>query len=115
MTQNKPGMRKYTHLQLHGDVEAPAGHYTPLKEEKLEYQGRKILYIVGQAAIDSSCCGRAHYRYVIVPGYITKWQKETNEAGLPVTEVEPISDKASLKEIAAVIQATEHVFQIEFW
>jgi hypothetical protein len=108
-------MHKYTHLPLHKDVEALAGYYTPLKEGRLKYHGREVLYIVGQAAVDSSCCGAGNYRYVIVPGYIINWQKEKNEAGLPVTEVETISDKTSLEEMAAIIRDTEHISQVEFW
>jgi hypothetical protein len=108
-------MGKYTHLPLQKDVEALAGYYTPLKEARLQYQDREVLYIVGQAVIESSCCGTSNYQYVIVPGYIISWQKEKNEAGLPVTEVETISDKTSLREITAAIQDTEHIAQIEFW
>ena len=108
-------MKKYTHLPLNEDVEAPAGRYTPLKEARLNYRGREVLYVVGQAVVDSSCCGAADYRYVIVPGYIRNWQNLKNEAGLPVSEIEPLRDNGSQREIAGIIQEMEHVSRIEFW
>lgn len=108
-------MNKYTHLELNQDINALAGYYTPLKEVRLKYDGREVLYVVGQAVIDSSCCGTANYYYAVVPGYIINWQKEKNEAGLPVSEVEPVSDKAARDSIGKTIEEAEHVSQIEFW
>ena len=108
-------MDKYTHLELDKNIEAPAGHYTPLKEAILKYNDREVLYILSQAIVDSSCCGMANYRYAIVPGYIKKWQKESNEAGLPVTEVDPVTEPADREEIVRAIRNTENITQIEFW
>lgn len=108
-------MNKYTHLELNASIEALAGHYTPQKEVRLQYNGREVLYVVGQAVIDSSCCGQANYQYALVPGYITMWQPETNENGLPVSEVEPISDKTARDDLRKIIKETEQVFMFEFW
>ena len=45
--------RKYTHLEL--DKEVPAGissFYTPLKESRLKYNNREVLYVTGEAIIE---------------------------------------------------------------
>ncbi len=106
---------EYTHLELNRDIQALAGHYTPLKEVKLEYNNREVLYVVSHAVIDSSCCGVADYVYVLVPGYIINWQNEKSEKGLPVSEVEPVSDKVSKDSIRKIIEEAEHISRIEFW
>ena len=108
-------MNKYTHLVLNEDVKCIAGYYTPLKEVRLKHNNREALYVVGQAEIESSCCGIGSYGYVLVPGYIINWQNERNGNGLPISEVEPISDKASRNNIRRIIQEAEHISQVEFW
>jgi hypothetical protein len=92
-----------------------AGYYTPRKEARLEYNGREVLYVVGQAVIDSSCCGLGTWGYILVPGYIVNWHKRTNAEGLPVTEVEPIPDKQVQDSIRRIIAEAESIPQVEFW
>ena len=106
---------KYTHLELNRDIEALAGHYTPLKEARLAYNGREVLYIVSEAVIDAACCGAARYNAVRVPGYIIRWQGGTNKEGLQVSEVEPITDPQARDRIREIISETEPVKQTEFW
>ena len=107
---------QYTHLELNKDYPGGiAGYYTPEKEVRLKYNGREVLYVTGTAVIESSCCGSGSWAYVLVPGYIVNWQNETNEAGLPVSEVEPISDQETRNNIRNIIQSTETISQIEFW
>ena len=108
-------MKKYTHLELNRDIEALAGYYTPQKEVRLQYNGREVLYVISQAVVDASCCGSADFSCALVPGYIIRWQTETNKDGLPVSEVAPIADKATQDNIRKIIQETEPVSQIEFW
>ena len=108
-------MTKYTHLELNQDIRAVAGYYTPQKEVRLKYNSREVLYIVSQAVVDASCCGSADFSYALVPGYIIRWQTETNKDSLRVSEVEPITDKATQDNIRKIIQETEQVSQIEFW
>ena len=107
-------MSKYTHLGLDEDVKTIAGYYTPLKEIRLKYDSREVLYVVGEAVIESSCCGSGNWTYVLVPGYIVDWQNEKNENGLPVSEVERISDTKAQADIKKMIKEAEHISQIEF-
>ena len=106
---------KYTHQELNRDVYALAGFYTPEKEVRLKYDDREILYIIGQVVVDSSCCGTGSWKYVLVPGYVVKWQDGKNEADLPVSEVEPISDEAAQENIRQIIREAESISQIQFW
>ncbi len=75
---------EYTHTKLGEDVVCAAGYYTPLKEVRLKHNDREVLYVVGRAVMESSCCGFGSLTYISVPGYIVSWQEKTNEAGLPV-------------------------------
>jgi hypothetical protein len=106
---------KYTHLELDKNVTCVAGYYTPQKEVRLKYDDREVLYVIGRAVIESSCCGLGNWGYALVPGYIVSWQTRKNDAGLPVSEVEPISDEATKNNIRKIIKETENITQIELW
>lgn len=108
-------MADYTHLELNQHVDALAGYYTPLKEVRLDLSGREVLYMVGEAVVEASCCGFSNLAYVLVPGYIVKWQYKTNENGLPVSEVAPVTDNKEQDAIKKVIKETEQIAQIDFW
>jgi len=108
-------MTGYTHLELNRDIQAPAGYYTPQKEVRLKYNGREILYVLSHAMVDSSCCGKADYCQALVPGYIVSWRLEKNKEGLPVSEVEPITDDMTRDGIRKIIRDAEHISQTEFW
>jgi hypothetical protein len=107
---------KYTHLELGKDIEiAIAGYYTPEREVRLPYKGREVLYVVGKAVVESSCCGTGSWIYAIVPGFIINWQYTRNEKGLPVSEVEPISDEAAQEKIRKLIEKNESAVMVGFW
>ena len=108
-------MTKYNHLELNRDVPAPAGYYTPLKEVRLPYNGREVLYTLSHAAIETSCCGKSDFLSALVAGYITGWQVGKNKDGFPVSEVEPIRDEATRDAIRQIIQEKEHVTRTDFW
>jgi hypothetical protein len=116
---------RYTHQEIGKDVIfGIAGFYTPQQEVRLKYRGREVLYIIGQVVLESSCCGAGNesaccsmdnWTYAIVPGYIVNWQSTKNEDGLPVSEIEPVTDGKERKELTEIIQAKEGILPIEFW
>lgn len=108
-------MTKYTHLKLNNDILAPSGYYTPRKEVRLKYDGREVLYTVSQTVIECSCCGATSYNSALVPGYIVRWQREKDEEGNPVSEVEPITGEKDRNTIRQIIRETERISQTEFW
>ncbi|RJP71657.1 MAG: hypothetical protein C4532_07210 [Candidatus Abyssobacteria bacterium SURF_17] len=107
-------MRTYTHIELDQEVQSIGGHYSLDKEVRMPYNGREILYIVGLGIIDTSCCGMGGCRYAIVPGYVINWKARTNQHGLAVSDVEPIRDEGTRREISAHIKKTELVQVVDF-
>ncbi len=106
---------EYTHQELGKDYGGIAGYYTPQKEVRLDYQGHEILYIVGQAVIESSCCGTGNWDYVLVPGFIVQWRNGKNSAGLPTSIVEPVENTKVQKDLTRIIEARENTNCITFW
>ena len=116
---------EYTHLELGQDVDYLASYYTPEREVRLAYSGREVLCVIGKAVIESSClhsddsgsvdyCPTGSWWYAIVPGYIVNWQKSINNAGLPVTAVEPVSDKSEQNDIRHILETGEGTSLIDF-
>lgn len=108
-------MTTYTHTELNQEVRSIAGYYSPQKEVRFKYQGREVLYILGQANIEASCCASGCWQYALVPGYIVRWQSGKSDSGQPVSEVESISDDQARQNIARQIKETECVSSVEFW
>ena len=106
---------EYSHLELDSEIETFAGFYAPRKEVRLKHDDRELLYIIGQAVVESSCCGSGSFGYAIVPGYLLAWKSKRSEKGLPISEVEPLSDEGTKREIAKLIQESEGVTNIDFW
>ena len=112
-----PVKLEYVHQNLGEEVLALVGFYTMIKELRLKHNSKEVLCMIGLCSVESSCCGRRAFYYAIVPGYILTWKGSKNQAGLAVSEVEPIADDATKRDIAATIEKTETVFKpnIEFW
>ena len=107
---------KYTHLDIGKDVEIGiADYYTPEKEVRLKHNGREVLYVVGSAEVEASCCGAGSWKYAIVPGYIVNWQNTKNETALPVSEVELIQDEEAQSSLRHIIESNENASLISFW
>jgi hypothetical protein len=106
--------REYVHQELNQEVIAIGGRYVLVKEERLPFRGREVLYLVGQAAFDTSCCGVGGCAYALVPGFVLDWKAATNREGLVVSRVEPIHDGALQKEIEGAISRREVIQQVRF-
>ena len=104
----------YRHLELGKDVATGiAGVYTPEKEVLLPYNGREVLYVVGEAMLSASCCGVGNWVYVAVPGYVVKWHS-SSEGSVFISEVEPIGDPGSREELRKIIEQRESTDRIQF-
>ena len=117
-TRKPPTTVEYTHLPLNEDVLAFAGYYTPEQEVRLPFHGREVLYVTGHIVVESAChgdtCSAQNYWYGIAQGYVVRWQYRRNESGLPVSEVAPIADRETRKEIEEIILRTEAVARVDF-
>jgi hypothetical protein len=104
----------YVHQPLNQEVTAIGGHYVLVKEARLLCLGREVLYLVGHAAFDTTCCGTGGCAYVLVPGFITSWKSRVNPGGLAVSQVEPIRDNSIQELVRKLIGKKEVVQQIRF-
>ncbi len=106
--------QEYVHQPLNQEVTAIGGHYVLVQEARLPFEGREVLYLVGHAAFDTTCCGAGGGAYALVPGIILAWKDRTNSEGLPVSLVEPILDRTIQQQIRHLVQRKEVVQQVRF-
>jgi len=106
-------IREYKH-ELNREVRSISGGYEFEKEGSLQIDAREVLYVVGNAVVDSSCCGVGGCRYALVPGYVKKFKTRQDDHGLWISEVEPIIDRATRQEITRVLKEKEVVQQVQF-
>ena len=105
---------EYIHRGLNQQITAIGGHYVLVKEARLPYAGREVLYLVGHAAFDSTCCGTGGCAYALVPGLIASWHSNQTEDGLAISRIEPIQDAEAQKKIRRLIERSETVQQVLF-
>ncbi|MFA5375193.1 MAG: hypothetical protein WC455_05490 [Dehalococcoidia bacterium] len=106
---------EYIHDPLDQPIESIAGYYTPMKELRLEHNGREVLCILGYVAVESSHYLTGGGAYALVPGYIAKWKFRESDDGKPISEVEPIKDENARQSISAAINEIEPAKIIDFW
>jgi hypothetical protein len=112
----------YVHQELNQQVTAIGGHYVLVKEARLPFLGREVLYLVGHAAFDTTCCGTggcatASTRggaYALVPGFIVSWKSGTNEDGLAVSAVQPVHQPDVQEQIRRLLERQERIHQVIF-
>ncbi len=107
--------KDYIHQGLYQEVRAIGGHYLLTKEARLDFNGREILYVLGFAQFDTTCCGNGACNYAFVPGFVKEWKTSENDEGIPVSRVEPINDKAVQKNVQRLIEQQEMVTQVNFY
>jgi len=106
--------RKFSH-SLNKEIQSISGWYKLFKEERIELYGKEFLYLVGDAVVETSCCGVGGCRYVVVPGSVVNWKSETDEEGWPVSHVEPLRDEKTQTELTQILLKKEGVSQVQFW
>ncbi|MBN2516286.1 MAG: hypothetical protein JXC33_09690 [Deltaproteobacteria bacterium] len=107
-------MTEYTHEELDKEVQFIAGNYRFIEEDRLPYKGRDIVYVVGVAVVDNSCCGTGGCRFIRVPGYVVSWKATTDGSNLPVSTIEPIKDEEERKDIKNLLDREYQHTQIFF-
>ncbi len=108
-------MGEYIHPELNQEIEFFGGNYSFLEEGKLPYEGKEVFYLLGTAAVESSCCGRGGCAFIKVPGYVLSWKKGRSESGQPLSEIERIISEESQREIRRILQEKFPEFQqVEF-
>jgi hypothetical protein len=107
--------KAYIHQILNQEVTAIGGSYVLTKEERLPLNHREVVYIVGYAIFDTTCCGSGGCNYANVPGFVINWKNKKNKDGIPISCVEPICDPTEQKKIRSLIEKKENVSQVNFY
>ena len=112
--KGRDALMDFIHPVLNKAVRTISGHYILSLEKRLPYNGREVLYLIGCAVVDSSCCGPGGCSYALVPGYIKDWKYKTDGADLCVSRVVPIRDADAQSQIRRMIMKKESVQQVDF-
>ena len=104
----------FIHPVLNQAVRTISGHYILSREKRLSYNGREVLYFIGCAMVDASCCGPGGCSYALVPGYVKQWKYRLTLENLTVTEVDPIRNRNVQEELRRLIKEKEPVQQVDF-
>ena len=107
-------MKQYIHEELEKEVLSISGSYTLHEEERLRYGGKDVLYIIGTAVMDTTCRGVGGCRFINIPGYVVSWKGRNNDSGLPVSEIDPITEAGERKEIKNLLDEKYPNSQINF-
>ncbi len=107
-------MMEYEHPELEQEVAAIGGRYLFLKEVRLPFMGREVLYHVGCAIVDTSCCGAGGAAFARVAGFVEAWQCRQTAGGRPVSRVAPIESPRVQAELARRVKEGEGVHQVSF-
>ena len=104
----------FSHPELNVQITAIGGSYFMIKEARLRFKDEDILYLVGTAIFDTTCCGTGGCAYALVPGMIRKWQYKSDSNGLPISQVRPVFEARIRKKIREMIMKNESVQQVNF-
>jgi hypothetical protein len=107
-------LQDYVHRGLDEEVAAIGGRYTLTAEDRLPFGHREVLYLLGWAVFDTTCCGAGGCSYAFVPGFIVGWKTRRNGDGQEVSLVEPIRDPSMQEAVRLLIEEKETVQQVTF-
>jgi len=107
---------RFSHPQLGEDVKGRAGYCVAMEEGSLSHEGREVLYILGYACIDNSCCSAPrNWGYVQVPGFLLRRNVDHDDGGRPVSEVETIGDERDRNRIRQALLERYPGIQVDMW
>jgi len=111
-----PLSRDYIHLANQGEEIGWEIRSYSASESVIECNHRQVLLIEVEAGGCSFCDGSYahHLSGVNIEGYVLKWKYRQTEEGLPVSEIEPVRDKAERKAVAGVLRGRYNSSQINF-
>jgi hypothetical protein len=110
----QPDAQDFSHPKLNEQVTAIGGSYFLIKEVRLPFEGQELLYLIGAAIFDTTCCGTGGCAYALVPGFVHKWKYKADDNGRPVSQVSMVAGDRLRERIKAVILKNESVHQVDF-
>ncbi len=106
---------EHIHQKLAEEVRSIGGYYQVIEEATLPFKDREVLYLVEIGCVETSCCGAGGIPFIFVPGYVVSWRYRENDCGLPVSEVERITDEGERKQVAETLRGKyPHFTQVSF-
>jgi len=111
---NENPLKDFIHYNVDEEVRAIGGGYTLIKEDRLALDGREVLFFIGYAVFDTSCCGSGGCGYAIVPGFVAEWKIDKNDSGRFVSRVESITDAGLQNKIRSILKQKEMVQEVRF-
>ena len=99
--------------QIPRTVEFVNGSYTLTAIKTLELDGKIILYCLGEATLDNSCCGLTNSSYGLVIGELISTREGAGD--LPVSTVSRIVDANTEDRVRALIQNAEQLETVNFY
>ena len=108
-------LRQHVHISQDEDIGFDERPYRIVGEDRLEYEGREILYFIVEST-NFTCCDQiltSQLATVRVVGYIVRWKYGTNEKGEAISEIEPIKDREAQQEITKILR-NKHRLSVSF-
>jgi hypothetical protein len=104
----------YTREDLGREIEAPSGYYQAMEEAWLEVQGRGVLYVLGTACIEASCCGVGSWSYLRVEGYAAEDDPSSTLQVRGRLSVDTVEERGEREVITTLLRDRHPGVRIEF-
>jgi hypothetical protein len=95
--------KDYTHLELEQEVHNIAGYYIPNEEHVIPFEGKELLYLLGYACVEASCCGVRNWSYIQVPGFLLRKHVRGGGSKPFISEVEIIEDQELRNRVSEML------------
>jgi hypothetical protein len=106
---------EFTHPDLGQEIRSLAGYYVPREVQVMPLNSREVLLVLGDACIDSSCCGCASWSYIQVPGFLVKKHVRGGGEKPEVSEVDTIEDKTVRDTLVQSLGKKYPGARVEMW
>lgn len=103
----------FVHPLLNKEVYAIGGHYVFVKEDLFPHRNGDILYLVGYALADTSCCGPAGCGYAVVAGHVVSLHYRRTDDDRLISVITPV-DEHLYHEVSEAVAHKEGVGQVHF-
>jgi hypothetical protein len=104
----------YSCAGLGTEVQAPWGYYQPLEAGTLDYAGKLVLYTLGSACVETSCCGKGSWSYARVEGYIVTGAQPWQLGSSGPTEVDTVENVQDRVAITMLLGEEHPGIRVEF-
>jgi hypothetical protein len=105
---------KYLPEDCGKEIVAPSGYYQPVECGLLEHAGKRVLFTLGAACIEASCCGVGSWKYVRVEGIVVGEESPVLESGGEPIDIDTIEDDQTKRAIRKLISEKHPDARVEF-